>query len=132
MAKLCNICLTVFISMVNITCTRKDSCLDHLRFSIKQDTLNALKTVSLNMATLSRIMYSRKQRKTYHSLRTKAILDHLLIRRHVTILTRDTASLPNEAAGPAGKNLSHGHKKKDLGKSSNYTSRWAKGQSSFK
>ena len=42
----------VFISMANFTLVRRDSCQEHLRSGIKKDTLNALRTTPLNMATL--------------------------------------------------------------------------------
>ena len=42
----------VFILMANYTLERRDAHRDHLRTGIKQDTLNALRTASLNMATL--------------------------------------------------------------------------------
>ena len=42
----------VFISMVNFTLARRDAYIDQLRSGIKQDTLNALRTASLNMSTL--------------------------------------------------------------------------------
>ena len=42
----------VFISMANLTLARRDSYLAHLRSGIKPDSLAALRTTPLHMATL--------------------------------------------------------------------------------
>ena len=42
----------VFISMANLTLARRDVYLAHLRFGIKPNTLAALRTAPLHMATL--------------------------------------------------------------------------------
>ena len=42
----------VFVSMANLTLIRRDSYLSHLRSGIKPDTLGALRTASLQLATL--------------------------------------------------------------------------------
>ena len=42
----------VFISMANLTLLRRDSYLSHVRSGIKPDTLTALRTASLQHATL--------------------------------------------------------------------------------
>ena len=54
----------LFISMANITLARRDSYLYHLRYGIKQDTLDALRTAPLHMATLFLDLRSRGRPST--------------------------------------------------------------------
>ena len=52
----------VFISMANLTLTRRDAYLSHLKSGIKPDTLAAFRTAPLQQATLPRQYYQAEGR----------------------------------------------------------------------
>ena len=61
----------VFLSMVNLTLARRDAYLAHFRSSIKPDTLAALRTAPLHMATLFPYNVLKKAKEGIASLSAK-------------------------------------------------------------
>ena len=58
----------VFVSMANLTLTRRDCYLSHLKSGIKPDTLAALRTAPLQLATL---LLSSGRRRILQGIRAR-------------------------------------------------------------
>ena len=126
----------VFISMGNITLARRDAYLSHLRTGIKPDTLNALRTGHLHINTLFPDSALRKAEEDMVSFESKGHSSagrskgryHPYERSDKRSDSRSEAKLDRLAL----KNINRRQFKKGKGRASNYTSRPAKGQQSYK
>ena len=107
----------VFVTVADTTLARRDSYLSHLKTGIKPDTLAALRTAPLNIATLfPEEALKQAEQNSFHPY------DHL---------EKWTDSKKQER--PAWKNVGYrGQSKKGRGKGSYYSSQPAKGQQSYK
>ena len=120
----------VFISMGNITLARRDAYLSHLRTGIKPDTLNALRTGPLHINTLFPDSALRKAEEDMVSFESKgqSSAGRNKGRSDKRVDNRNEAK-PDR---PAWKNINRRQFKRGKSRASNYTSRPAKGQQSYK
>ena len=122
--------------MGNITLAHRDAYLSHLRTGIKPDTLNALRTGHLHINTLFPDSALRKAEEDMVSFESKghSSAGHSKGRYH-PYERPDKRSDSRSEAKPdrlALKNINRRQFKKGKGRASNYTSRPAKGQQSYK
>ena len=126
----------VFVSMGNITLARRDAYLSHLRTGIKPDTLNALRTGPLHINTLFPDSALRKAEEDIVSFESKgqSSAGRSKGRFHPYERSDKRTDNRNEVKPdkPAWKNINRRQFKKGKGRASNYTSRPAKGQQSYK
>ena len=128
----------VFITMGNLTMTRRDSYLSHLKNGVKPDTFVALRTGPLHIATLfpeeivkraeeEIALYDTKSHPTATTSRTKS-------RYHP--YERSDKKQEGRSEGkqerPTWKNINRRQFKRGRGKTSNFSSRPAKGQQPYK
>ena len=78
--------------------------LHHLGADIKLNTLDARRAAPISLATPKQC--PEKNRKTYHTLKAKAIQDCRLTRRVLITLGRDNRSLPKTLTVPTDQHVS--------------------------
>ena len=126
----------VFISIGKITLARRDAYLSYLRTGIKPDTWNALRTGPLHINTLFPDSALRKAEEDMVSFESKgqSSAGHSKGRYHPYERSDKRVDSRNEAKPdkPAWKNINRRQFKRGKGHASNYTSRPAKGQQSYK
>ena len=115
----------VFNSMANITLTRRDFYLNHLRSAIKQDTLKTLRTAPLHLATLFPDTVLKKAEEDIAQFENKGYSGLSSQKKGCYYLYERPSKSSNEISQsyrPAWKSMSHGNSKKGRDKSSHYTS----------
>ena len=128
----------VFISMGNLTLTRHDACLNHVKNGIKPETLAALRTAPLHISTLfpdtaikqaeeEIALYDNKGQSTLSSSRHKGRF-HPYERPEKRLEGRSDAKHER----PAWKNIGKHQFRRSRGKNSNFSSCSAKGQQTYK
>ena len=126
----------VFISMGNITLARRDAYLSHLRTGIKPDTLNAVRTGPLHINTLFPDSALRKTEEDMVSFEPKgqssAGCSKGRYHPYERLDKRTDSRNEVKPDKPACKNINRHQFKRGKGRASNYTSRPAKGQQSYK
>ena len=125
-----------FVSMYNFTLTRRDVYLAHVKSSIKPDTLAALREAPLASATLFLDTILRKAEEDIskfedigHSHASSASRKY---NRYNPYKRSDKSYSDAKFVTPAWKNIGRVQKKKSRIQAAKYSSRQAKGQSSFK
>ena len=122
--------------MGNLTLACRDVYLTHLQSGIKPDTVAALRTAPMHISTLFPDSVIKKAEEEFAHYETKghSSASHGKGRFHPYECTekRSDKRSGNKLDRPAWKNISKLHYRKPKGKSSNYSSRPAKGQQSYK
>ena len=126
----------VFISMGNLTLAPRDAYLKDLKTGIKPDTLSALTTAPLHIPTLfpdSVIKWAEEEIAHYEN-KGHASSSHGKGRYHPYECQdkRSDNRSDNRSAKPPWKNIGKGYYRKNKGRSSNFSSRPAKDQQSYK
>ena len=126
----------VFISMWNLTLARRDAYLNHLESGIKLNTVAALRTAPLRISTLfqDNVIKRAEEEIAHYETQEQASSSRGKGRYHPYKRTdkRSDKSSDKRSDKPAWKNIGKGHYKKSKGRSSNYSSRPAKGQQCYK
>ena len=128
----------IFVTMGNLTLTHRDAYLNHLKNGIKHDTLAALRTAPLHISTLfpdtaikraeeEIALYDNKGQSASSSSRHKGRF-HPYDRPE----KRAEGQLDSRQECPAWKNIGKHQFKRNQCKSSNFSSRPAKGQQTYK
>ena len=125
----------VFITMGNLTLVHQDAYLSHLRTGIKPDTLTALRTAPLHIATLfpdSTIKRAEEdiaqfEAKGYSGSTHNKGRYHPYERQDKRSVTKDSRS-----DKPAWKTIGRKQSKRGKGRTASYSSQPAKGQQSYK
>ena len=120
--------------MVNLTVARWESYLTHLRSGIKPDTLAALETSPLHMATLFPDIVLKKTKVGIASFESKGHSSSSHKKGHYHPFERQEKRPDSiKSDKPTWKNIgSHGHGNRQKGKENYYSLRPTKGQSSYK
>ena len=128
----------VFITMGNSTLARRDAYLSHLKNGIKPDTFATLRTASLQIGTLfpdSIIKRAEEEISHYDSKGQSAAYGRGKACYH-PYERPDTKKSESRSEGkqerPAWKNIGRRQFKRGRGRSTNFSSRSAKGQQSYK
>ena len=121
-----------FISMANLTLTRRDSYLTHVKTGIKADTVAALRQAPIHIATLfpDDLVKRAEEEISHHESKGHAGTSHGKGRFHP--YERPERRSDKKSDRPAWKNIGKGWSRKPRGKASNFSSRPAKGQQSYK
>ena len=121
----------VFISMANLTLTRRDSYLTHVKTGIKADTV-----APIHISTLfpDDLIKRTKEEISHHESKGHASTSHGKGRFHPYERPerRSDKKSDKKTDRPAWKNIGKGRYRKPRGKVSNFSSRPAKGQQSYK
>ena len=122
----------VFISMGNLTLAHRDASLNHLKGGTEPDIVAVLRTIPLHIPTLFLDNVVKWEIAHFESKGQSA--SHGKGQYHPYELTdrRSDKRWDSKADGPIWKNIGKGQYKKPKGRSSNYSSRPAKGQQSYK
>ena len=119
----------VFVTVANTTLARRDSYLSHLKTGIKPDTLAALRTAPLNLATLFPEEALKQAEQDITNFESKGQLQTGKKGRFHPYERPDKRADNKKSERPAWKNVGYwGQSKKGRGKASCYSSRPAKGQ----
>ena len=123
----------VFVTVANSTLTRRDAYLSHLKAGIKPDTLAALRTGPLNMATLFPEDALKQAEQEIPNFESKGQIHTGKKARFHPYERPEKRPDNKKPERPAWKNVGYrGQSKRGRGKSSYYSSRPAKGQQSYK
>ena len=126
----------VFISMGNLTLTRRDAYLTHVRTGDKPDTMAGLRTAPIHISTLFPDSLIKKAEDEILQFENKGQSSSAKGKGRYHPYERperkgDRKSSSFKSDKPSWKNIGKGHKK-GQGKGSHYSSRPAKGQQSYK
>ena len=123
----------VFISMANLTLTRRDSYLTHVKTGIKADTVAALRQAPIHISTLfpDDLIKRAEEEISHHESKGTS---HGKGRFHPYERPERRFDKKSEKKTdrPAWKNIGKGRYRKPRGKASNFSSQPAKGQQSYK
>ena len=124
----------VFISMGNLTLARRDAHLNHIKGGVKLDTVAALRTAPLHIATLFPNNIKQAEEEIAHFEAKGQSSSRGKGRYHPYERTEKRSDKKSDSKNdrPAWKNIGKGSYKKPKGKSSSYSSRPAKGQQFYK
>ena len=126
----------IFISMGNLTLTRRDAYLMHLKSGIKPDTVAALRTAPLHIPTLfpDAVIKRAEEEISHYESKGHSGSSRSKARFHPYERSDRRGDKRPDKKGekPAWKNIGKGPYRKPRGKAANYSSRPAKGQQSYK
>ena len=126
----------VFISMANLTLTRRDSYLTHVKTGIKADTVAALRQAPIHISTLfpDNLIMRAEEEISHHESKGHAGTSRGKGRFHPYERPecRSDKKSDRKSDRPAWKNIGKGRYRKPRGKASNFSSQPAKGQQSYK
>ena len=125
----------VFVSMGNLTLVRRDAYLSHLRTGIKPDTLTALRSAPLHIATLFPEAVVKRAEEDIAQFESKghSTSSHNKGRYHPYERHDKKSSYKDSRSDkPAWKTIGKRNSKRGRGRASTYSSRPAKGQQSYK
>ena len=125
----------VFMSMGNLTLVRRDAYLSHLRTGIKPDTLTALRSAPLHIATLFPESVVKRAEEDIAQFESKghSTSSHNKGRYHpYEWQDRKSSYKDSRSDKPAWKTIGKRNFKRGRGRASTYSSRPAKGQQSYK
>ena len=123
----------VFVTVANTTLARRDSYLSYLKMGIKPDTLAALRTGPLHIATLFPDTVLKQAEQDIGNFESKGQIQSGKKSRFHPYERQDKRSDYRKSDCPTWKNIGNrGQSKKNKAKASYYSSRPAKGQQSFK
>ena len=125
----------IFVSMGNLTLVRRDAYLSHLRTGIKLDTLTALRSAPLHIATLfpDAVIKRAEEDIAQFESRGQSTSSHSKGRYHPYERQDEKPSYKDSRQEkPAWKTIGKRQPRRGRGRASTYSSRPAKGQQSYK
>ena len=123
----------VFVTVANTTLIRRDAYLSHLKMGIKPDTLSALRTGPMHIATLFSDTVLKQAEQDIANFESKGQVHSGKKGRYHPYERQDKRPDYRKSDRPAWKNIGNrGQGKRGRGKASYYSLRPAKGQQSFK
>ena len=125
----------IFVSMGNLTLVRRDAYLSHLRTGIKPDTLTALRSAPLHIATLfpDAVIKRAEEDIAQFESRGQSTSSHSKGRYHpYERQDKKPSYKDSRQEKPAWKTIGKRQPRRGRGRTSTYSSRPAKGQQSYK
>ena len=125
----------IFVSMGNLTLVRRDAYLSHLRTGIKPDTLTALRSAPLHIATLfpDAVIKRAEEDIAQFESRGQSASSHSKGRYHpYERQDKKPSYKDSRQEKPAWKTIGKRQPRRGRGRISTYSSRPAKGQQSYK